>query len=55
MMKKWAFIEMVGEIGAAVFGIMAFFASIKRDEDVDERVHRLMLEDKANRDDERKG
>ena len=54
MMKKWAFIEAVGEIGAAVFGILAFFASVKRDEDLDERVHRLMLEDRA-KDYERKG
>ena len=54
-MKKWEFLEAVGEIGAAICGIVAFFASVKRDEDLDDRVRRIVLEDKANKDDERKG
>lgn len=53
-MKKWEFLEAVGEIGAAICGIVAFFASVKRDEDLDERVRRIVLEDRA-KDDERKG
>lgn len=54
MNNKWEFLEAVGEIGAAICGIVAFFASVKRDEDLDERVRRIVLEDRA-KDDERKG
>lgn len=46
-MKKWDVVELGSEIVGAICCVIGIIASVKRDEDLDERVHRIMLEDKT--------
>lgn len=43
-MNKWAVLELIADIGVAAFGVLSLVASVKRDEDLDERVVRLIKE-----------
>lgn len=53
-MTKWQFIEITSEVAACICSVIGFFASVKNDEDLDDRVRRIMLEDKTGRQDERR-
>ena len=43
-MNKWALLELIADIGVAAFGVLSLVAAVKRDEDLDERVMRLIKE-----------
>lgn len=45
-MKKWAAIELIADVCVAAFGVLSLVASVKRDEDLDERVHRIIMQEK---------
>lgn len=45
-MKKWDAIELISDIGVALFGVLSLVASFKRDEDLDERVRRIINQER---------
>jgi hypothetical protein len=46
MSKKWGFIELGAEIVCGVATVVSLIAGMKNDEDLDDRVKRIMHEEK---------
>ena len=46
MSKKWGFIELGAEIVCGVATVVSLIAGMKNEEDLDERVKRIMNEEK---------
>ena len=44
-MRKWGAIELVAEVIGGIATVVGIFAGIKDDEDLDERVKRIMNEE----------
>lgn len=46
-MKKWDIVALATEIGGAICAVIGLIAASKKEEDLEDKVHRLMLEDKS--------
>lgn len=45
-MSKWDIVGFICELATGIFGAVGFVAAMKTNEDLDDRVRRIMLEDK---------
>ena len=47
-MRKWGIIEIAAEVVCGVATVVSLIAGAKNDEDLDDRVRRIMCEDKED-------
>lgn len=47
-MKKWDLVAIGTEVFGAICAVVGLIAAVKKEESLEDTVHRLMLEDKSN-------